>query len=82
MSSHEEVKELSDRFEAHREAIEERLKQEPADDEMRDTLEEVEETIEVLTPMLSVDDEDLTKYEDQLSEMTAKEEALAERLQR
>ncbi len=82
MSSHEEVKELSDRFEAHREAIEERLKQEPADDEMRDTLEEVEETIETLTPMLSVDDEDLAKYEDQLSEMTAKEEALAERLQR
>lgn len=82
MSSHEEVKELSDRFQAHRDAIEERLKQEPADDEMRDRLEEVEETLESLEPMLGVDDEDLVKYEDTLAEMAAKEAALAERLER
>ncbi len=82
MSSHEEVKELSDRFEAHLIAIEERLKQEPSDDEMRDALEDVEETIETLSPMLTVDDEDLGKYEDTLAELAAKEEALAERLQK
>ncbi len=82
MSSHEEVKELSDRFQAHLSAIEERLRQEPSDDEMRDALEDVEETIDTLSPMLTVDDEDLVKYEDTLSELAAKEEALAERLQK
>lgn len=82
MSSHEEVKELSDRFEAHRDAIEERLKQEPADDEMRDALEDVEEILESLAPLLTVDDEDLVKYEDQLADMTEKETALAARLER
>jgi len=82
MNSHEEVKELSDRFEAHRDAIEERLKQEPADDEMRDALEDVEEILEALAPLLTVDDEDLVKYEDQLADMTEKETALAARLER
>jgi len=82
MTSHEEVKELSDRFEAHRDAIEERLKQEPADDEMRDALEDVEEILEALAPLLTVDDEDLVKYEDQLADMTEKETALAARLER
>lgn len=82
MSSHEEVKELSDRFEAHRDAIEERLKQEPADDEMRDALEDVEEILESLAPLLTVDDEDLVKYEDQIADMTEKETALAARLER
>ncbi len=82
MSSYEEVKELSDRFKAHLAAIEERLAQEPSDDEMRDRLEEVEETIDTLAPLLGVDDEDLGKYEDTLAELTAKEQALAERLER
>ncbi len=81
MTSHEEIKELSDRFEAHRSALEERLKQEPADDEMRDALQDVEEAIETLEPLLGVDDEDLGKYEDAVSELTSKESALAERLE-
>lgn len=81
MESHEEVKELSDRFAAHRDAIEERLKQEPADDEMRDALEDCEEAIETLEPLLAVDDEDLAKYEETLSELIEKEGSLAERLQ-
>lgn len=82
MSSHEEVKELFDRFGVHREALEERLKQEPADDEMRDLLDDVEETLETLTPLLAVEDEDLDKYEDQLADLTEKESALAARLER
>ena len=63
-------------------AIEERLKQEPADDEMRDALEDVEEVLETLAPLLTVDDEDLVKYEDTLAELTEKEIALAARLER
>lgn len=82
MESHEEIKELSDRFAAHRDAIEERLKQEPADDEMRDALEDVEEAIETLEPLLGVEDEDIPKYDDVLSELAEKETALAARLER
>lgn len=82
MSSHEEIKELSDRYAAHRDAIEERLKQEPSDDEMRDLLEDAEEAIETLAPLLGVDDEDLGKYEDSLAELAEKERSLAERLER
>jgi hypothetical protein len=81
MPSHEEVKELSDRFSAHRDAIEERLKQEPSDDDMRDALEEVEEILETLTPILGVDDEDLDKYADSLADLTEKESAMAARLE-
>lgn len=81
MNSHEEVKELADRFAAHRDAIEDRLKQEPADDEMRDKLEDVEEILETLAPLLEVDDEDLGKYEDTLADLTERESALAQRLE-
>ncbi len=82
MLSHEEVKELSDRFQAHRASAEERLKQEPSDDEMRDVLEDAEEALEALENLLAVDDEDLAKYDDQLSDLAERETALADRLER
>ncbi len=75
--SHEEVKELADRFASHRDAFEEALKQEPSDDEKRDALEDAEEAIESLTPILGVDDEDLSKYEDSLDELREAEEKMA-----
>lgn len=82
MTSHEEIKELSERFEAHRDAFEEALKQEPADDEKRDALQDAEEAIETIAPMLGADDEDLVKYEDTLAELAEKEQRLAELLDR
>ena len=80
--SHEEVKELSDRFETYRKTFEEDLKQEPGDDEKRDALEDAEEAIETLSPILAVDDEDLGKYEDSLDELRASAEAMAEMLEK
>ena len=82
MYSHEDVKELSDRFEAHRAALEEELKQEPADDEKRDALEDAEEALESLEPLLAVDDEDLVKYGETLDALTESEERMAELLEK
>lgn len=82
MTSHEEVKELSDRFEAHRIAFEDVLAQEPSDDEKRDALQEAEEAIETLSTILVADDEELVKYEDMLTELAEKEQKLSELLGR
>jgi hypothetical protein len=81
MPTHSDVKELFDRFGIHRDAIEERLKQDPADDAMRDALEDAEEAIEELQPLLGVDDDDLDKYDSQITELTDEEQELAAKLE-
>ena len=81
MPTHSDVKELYDRFGGHRDAIEERLKQEPGDDVMRDALEDAEEAIDALEPLLAVDDENLQRYEAQLDELIEEEQQLSAKLQ-
>jgi len=48
MADMHEVDELLSRLNSHRESIDERLLQEPEDDELRDMLEDVEEAISLL----------------------------------
>jgi hypothetical protein len=80
MPTHSDIKELHDRFASHRDELEERLKQTPSDDAARDMLEDAEEAIEVLEPLLTAEDDDLDKYDSEIDELIEEEQALALKL--
>ena len=72
----------------HAETMEERIIQEPDDDALRDYLEDAEEGIEALEPMLAdferegVDPEELIGYAQTLEEWQEKEKEIGEYLQK
>ncbi len=85
-SERSRLSELIERLKGHRYAIEERLKQQPEDDEIRDLLEDAEEGIEALEPILaesqkdSVDPDAMVQYAKTIEEWEEKEAEIAERL--
>ena len=85
MHSITDIKELLERFEKGRDALAERLKQEPDDDEARDFLADAEEAIGTLAPILEAyeraEDPDLEKYSDILDELQEEETDLAQKLE-
>jgi DNA mismatch repair protein MutH len=73
MADLNEVDELIAKLNGHRESIEEKLLQEPEDDELRDMLEEVEQAISLL---------EAEDSEAPLGEVVQLEAKVAERLQK
>ena len=84
----EDVMELLTNLKAHRDALTEELKQQPDDDTLRDALEDVEEGIEALEPVMAdyardgVDAEELAKYAEMLTDWHEKEQEIAELLKK
>lgn len=79
-----DVKELLERFEKGRDALAERLKQEPDDDEARDFLADAEEAVGTLAPILEAyerEEADLDKYAEILDELAEEETDLAQKLE-
>src|SRR5688572_9905947 len=85
MQSLTEIQELLARFEKGRDALAERLKQEPDDDEARDFLQDAEEAIGTLGPIIEAyergDDPELEKYSEILDELAEEETDLAQKLE-
>ena len=85
MQSLSEIQELLARFEKGRDALAERLKQEPDDEEARDFLEDAEEAIGTLGPIIEAfergDDPELEKYAEILDELAEEETDLAQKLE-
>lgn len=86
MYSLTDIKELLERFEKGRDALAERLKQEPDDDEARDFLADAEEAIGTLMPIVEAiesGDESIEpeKYSEILDELTEEETDLAQKLE-
>ena len=81
-----EVRETLQNLKKHADAIEERLVKEPDDDKLQDFLEDAEEGVEALEPILAdfeaegVDPEELVKYAEDLEEWQEKEAEIAEYL--
>ena len=81
-----EIKELLERFEKGRDALAERLKQEPDDDEARDFLADAEEAIGTIGPILEAyergdDPAELEKHVEILDELADEENDLAQKLE-
>jgi len=86
MYSLTDIQELLSRFEKGRDALAERLKQEPDDDEARDFLADAEEAVGTLSPILEAyergdEQADLEKYSEILDELTEEETDLAQKLE-
>lgn len=85
MQSLTEIQELLGRFEKGRDALAERLKQEPDDDEARDFLQDAEEAIGTLGPIIEAyergDDPEIEKYSEILDELAEEETDLAQKLE-
>jgi hypothetical protein len=81
-----EVRETLQNLKKHADTIEERLVKEPEDDRLQDFLEDAQEGIEALEPILAdfeadgVDPEELVKYAEDLEEWQEKETEIAEYL--
>lgn len=84
----EDVQLLLGNLQKHRDAIEEELKQQPDDDTLRGALEDCEEGIEALEPVMAdyqrdgVDDEELIKYAEMLADWHEKEKEVAALLEK
>ena len=84
----EDVRQLIADLTGQRDAIEEELKQQPDDDALRDALEDCEEGLEALAPVLldyeraGVDSEELVKYAEMLSDWHEKSGEIAELLKK
>lgn len=82
----DEVKETFEALKRHRDAIEEELKTAPEGDELRDILEDVEEGIVALEPIMAdfqnqaVDSEELIKYAQTIEDWQAREKEISEQL--
>jgi hypothetical protein len=84
MYSLTDIQELLSRFEKGRDALAERLKQEPDDDEARDFLADAEEAVGTLTPIIEAyerEEPELEKYSEILDELTEEETDLAQKLE-
>jgi hypothetical protein len=82
----EDVAELLANLKKHADTIDERLTQEPSDDKLQDFLEDAQEGIDALEPILAdfeaegVDPEELVKYAEDLEAWQEKETEIAEYL--
>lgn len=81
-----EVRETLERLRTHAQTLEERLGQEPDDDAARDMLEDAENGIEVLEPILAdfekagVDPEELIAYAQTIEDWQRREGEISEKL--
>jgi hypothetical protein len=85
MMTIDDVKGLKARFERHRDALEEALKQEPGDDRYTDLLEDAETALEALDPILETyareaTEDELQEMEAALADLAGQEETLAQEL--